>query len=516
MSTDNLTCREDVEVVLLPVGELRPNDYNPNRMTPEEFAELLAEVRHLGRLPKPVIVRRQENGYVIVDGEHGWRAAKESGLQEVPCEVIDGDDFEAMRQTYKRNQHGTHNPVLLGRMFRRMMQERELSARALAKEIAVSEGTVRNAVLYAEAHDLRNSYAPKKADLVERLSVRQVRCFVGLPPRVANLWLDSGGDMKALLGAKDEAGVERAESMGGVECTLEDYQGLEKDGLFQFVRGVYSASGFVEAVKKVHGWKDWERTWLRYGIPRETLRGYTRHFFEGNFYVRDKSLMDSAIAEILDRSTKPPTFVLSAEEFATVLANTGVVEPESHGDFMRRLSLAVTAKTGRPRETRGWVKRQLLEEQLKAAPDYIRDSPLDPESKYALWSADGSEEIKRAIAQWRRLPLERGEDDGTGRGLRDCVTRVIRELKGRQERERAARAKWEGQSEQELAQEMARRFVMYDQEKDAGALAVLASKLAGLTKQELVFLVQYAEYMEYQKALAGAIRALASVDAALK
>src|SRR5262245_31921214 len=106
-----------VTLRLIPTDSLRPNSYNPNRMEPDEFQELLTEVNHLGRLPKPVVVRPNGEGYLIVDGEHGWRAAKAAGLPSVPCEVIDADDFEAMRQTYKRNQHGTHHPALLGRMF---------------------------------------------------------------------------------------------------------------------------------------------------------------------------------------------------------------------------------------------------------------------------------------------------------------------------------------------------------------------------------------------------------------
>jgi len=66
-------------------------------MTPDAFAELVAEVRHLGRLPKPVVVRPHRDRWLIVDGEHGWRAAREAGLAEVPCEVIEVGDFEAMR-----------------------------------------------------------------------------------------------------------------------------------------------------------------------------------------------------------------------------------------------------------------------------------------------------------------------------------------------------------------------------------------------------------------------------------
>ena len=112
---------------LLTVGtdQIEPNNYNPNRMDDAGFAELIEEVRHLGRLPKPIIVRPIGSGYVIVDGEHGWRAAVELGFEEVPVEVTEVDDFEARRQTYKRNQHGEHNPVLLGRMFREMLEQRD-------------------------------------------------------------------------------------------------------------------------------------------------------------------------------------------------------------------------------------------------------------------------------------------------------------------------------------------------------------------------------------------------------
>jgi hypothetical protein len=56
-----------------------------------------------------------------------------------------------MRQTYKRNQHGTHDRAALGRMFRRMMDEQDISNRQLLKEINVSEGAIRNALTFASA-----------------------------------------------------------------------------------------------------------------------------------------------------------------------------------------------------------------------------------------------------------------------------------------------------------------------------------------------------------------------------
>ena len=113
----------DCQLEHISIGQLIPNRYNPNRMSEEEFAEYVTEVEHLGHLSKPIVVRRLDNGrFEIVDGEHGWRAAKKLGFDEVLCEVLeDVDDFEAMRQTFKRNRGGRDNPVLLGRMFQEML-----------------------------------------------------------------------------------------------------------------------------------------------------------------------------------------------------------------------------------------------------------------------------------------------------------------------------------------------------------------------------------------------------------
>lgn len=207
------TC--SIQIRSLSIGQIRPNDYNPNRMPDNDFAELVAEVRHLGRIPKPVVVRESGDDFEIVDGEHGYRAAKECGFTEVPCEIVDAGDFEAMRQTYKRNQHGEHNPVLEGLMFRSMLAGSDLSQRELAKKIKVSEGKIRNAILYADASDLpaeyakqnpkryaaeidgevRNGYAPGEDSVLAGMPIRSVRYLLRgavqslVPCELWGLWL---------------------------------------------------------------------------------------------------------------------------------------------------------------------------------------------------------------------------------------------------------------------------------------------------------------------------------------
>jgi ParB-like chromosome segregation protein Spo0J len=120
--------------VMLPVDALVPAESNPNSMSDEDYAALVAGIRRTGFL-QPVLVRGPEPppaptpgapddevlalvedeaawrsalalGGVgalaqigvklrIVDGEHRWRAAREVGLAEVPCVVGDFNEKTA-------------------------------------------------------------------------------------------------------------------------------------------------------------------------------------------------------------------------------------------------------------------------------------------------------------------------------------------------------------------------------------------------------------------------------------
>jgi ParB/RepB/Spo0J family partition protein len=358
-----------MQTILLSVESLKPNDYNPNQLSTAEFAELVTEVRHLGKLPKPVIVRPHGDEYTIVDGEHGWRAACEVGLEKIPCEVMEVDNFEAMRQTYKRNQHGTHHPVLLGRMFRLMMEERGLSQRALAAEATVSEGTIRNALLYSDAADLRNGYA------FEQLSIRQVRMYLFLPAPVRDIWLDAGADLKAL----DEALHVRIETDGKTETKhyeLDWFQPIVDAGLAETLEA--TRKGFVPSVRRALQLLEWQQHMVTY--------------FPGiDAYISPVSRLRLPV-EVLD--THLPctiedghvTFVVSPEQWEQILADCAqrARTPEECLAMIRASTRLALRKAGialrditDPRVAEGL-------EIVCGAPDFIQESPISLADKTYL------------------------------------------------------------------------------------------------------------------------------------
>lgn len=79
-------------VVSMTPEEISDAPVNPNHMSEEKYAALVASVRKLGTVSQlPIVRAKPEGGYVMVDGHHRLRAAKEVGLTSLQCVVVDAD-----------------------------------------------------------------------------------------------------------------------------------------------------------------------------------------------------------------------------------------------------------------------------------------------------------------------------------------------------------------------------------------------------------------------------------------
>jgi len=74
---------------LIDIGRIVPNPHQPRK----EFGnldEMVASVKEKGIL-EPILVRAHEGQYQIIAGERRYQAARQAGLQRVPCIEIDVD-----------------------------------------------------------------------------------------------------------------------------------------------------------------------------------------------------------------------------------------------------------------------------------------------------------------------------------------------------------------------------------------------------------------------------------------
>lgn len=121
--------RRRLEVVHLPVDQLRPNPWNPNRVPPEIMHKLREYIRREG-LVEPLVVRHAPEGgrYEILGGFHRWTICKnELGYAEVPCVVVDIDDKRARVLTINLNElSGDPVPALLAELVHDLNRDTSL------------------------------------------------------------------------------------------------------------------------------------------------------------------------------------------------------------------------------------------------------------------------------------------------------------------------------------------------------------------------------------------------------
>jgi hypothetical protein len=133
----------EARVVMVPVDDIDPNDYNSNELNEEQVQVYLEYVKRTGWLPKVLTVRPKTVWFdetdnegnhkstailraELIDGEQSLKVAKMAGLQDVMCVLLEVAESEALRENHIRNQRGKINPVKEGRKYQRMMKLRSL------------------------------------------------------------------------------------------------------------------------------------------------------------------------------------------------------------------------------------------------------------------------------------------------------------------------------------------------------------------------------------------------------
>ena len=113
----------------------------------EKIDELADSIREHGIL-SPLTVRRLDGGYFqIVAGERRWRAARESGLTEVPVRIIVADDRRATELALVENlQREDLSPIDEARGYMDLMEGFGLTQEDVAQRVSKSRPAVANAL----------------------------------------------------------------------------------------------------------------------------------------------------------------------------------------------------------------------------------------------------------------------------------------------------------------------------------------------------------------------------------
>lgn len=419
---------------------IKPNDYNPNEMTEQQFEELVREVKHLGKPPKPIVLRDKGEFFEIVDGEHNYLALGKLGHQELQegwYEIVDYDDIEAKRQTWKRNLGGTNNPVKTGLMFAEALEKSGMSNYQLAENWEISEGTIRNYLLYADAAKLRNDYAN-----LALLSINQIRLYLKIADYsvdIANFWLSCGGFEDALVWHENKKFKEAEKNLSlfpflKLTFTYIVEQGATRVLLYKpdFIPINLSKEDEIKYIQK-----------FKNGIKRANQMANLKKRMETYFHIDDDG--NKQITEYLDlyfnnhlAITAPPSlidtlfslvikradndkfeFLLTPEELKQCME---LKKGEGHLTIINKAKLLLAKKQNiAPSEIDeksawGGIDREIDDLEIeKKAPDYIKQAkwPISSKFKVAFLAIKFEDEELRK-ARWELLKKKWTTSDFNG------------------------------------------------------------------------------------------------------
>ena len=131
----------ELTVTNLPITDVTPNPWNPNKQTERQYAAEMESICDNGFV-MPIIVRKspdKKGSYQIVDGEHRWKALQQIAVEkkqgkgnvpdllekkEIPAIILEIDEAKAKRLTVIMNEtRGRADLTSLGTLLAELAPE---------------------------------------------------------------------------------------------------------------------------------------------------------------------------------------------------------------------------------------------------------------------------------------------------------------------------------------------------------------------------------------------------------
>lgn len=141
------TTGPDSGVKPIPIGQIRPNPFQPRKeFRPEDLTDLESSLRASGLL-QPITVRPAPSGegFELIAGERRLRAAQRIGWTEIPALVKSVDDQNLLSLALVENlQRADLNPIEEAEGYQRLIGEFGLTQEAVADSVGKDRSTVTN------------------------------------------------------------------------------------------------------------------------------------------------------------------------------------------------------------------------------------------------------------------------------------------------------------------------------------------------------------------------------------
>lgn len=131
--------------ILIDINLIKSNEEQPRKSFDDEKIMELAESIKSNGIIQPLILRKDNNEYIIVAGERRWRAAKSIGIKEVPAIIMDLTEKQVLEISLIENiQREDLNSIEEAVAYKKLISDFNLTQEELSKRIGKSRVTITN------------------------------------------------------------------------------------------------------------------------------------------------------------------------------------------------------------------------------------------------------------------------------------------------------------------------------------------------------------------------------------
>ena len=170
-------------VLEVEIEKIKANPMQPRkRFVDFQLEELANSIKDHGII-QPLVVTKNNDGFQLIAGERRLRASKIAGLKKVPIVVRKADDQEKLELALIENiQREDLNPIDLGKAYKQLIDEFNITQEQVAEKVGKSRSTVTNI--------LRMLKLPEEIQLAlisEKISEGHAKYLVGLESETKQL-----------------------------------------------------------------------------------------------------------------------------------------------------------------------------------------------------------------------------------------------------------------------------------------------------------------------------------------
>lgn len=166
------------ELKELKLSDIEFNDYNPNTMPDNYYIALKNNIQSNGYL-QPLLINKIDDKYIIIDGEHRYKALKELGYKKVDCFIISITENEAKKLTLTMGLHGNYDSISLSGLLDGLIEDMELN-------ISTIELDMPHIDLSLLDLDIKDNNESNKSDIEDNIPIVEEKNIIA---KTGDVWI---------------------------------------------------------------------------------------------------------------------------------------------------------------------------------------------------------------------------------------------------------------------------------------------------------------------------------------